>query len=129
MDIRDITQISRHHNNTVNLQYDVRDYEKNHLDFIPPMTSWLNTASIVQHLDLVVTVDTAIAHMAGTLGVPCMMMSAIPGDWRWGTSGELTPWYKSMRIFRQRKIGEWGPVIQDVNEAIESREWVAWRVK
>lgn len=76
---------------------------------------WTDTAAIVAGLDLVITVDTAMAHLAASLGVETWMFARMGGCWRWGASGERTPWYPSMTIIRQKRHGDWhGPVAEVV---------------
>ncbi len=81
------------------------------LDAGPRIRDWDDTAALLEGLDALVTVDTAIAHLAGAMGrrvwtlVPC-----IP-DWRYGLAGEVSPWYPSMRLFRQTRRGDWDPVL------------------
>jgi tetratricopeptide (TPR) repeat protein len=70
----------------------------------------LDTAALVQELDLVVTSDTVTAHLAGALGVPVWVALSTSPDWRWLAEREDTPWYPNMRLFRQRSRGAWGPV-------------------
>lgn len=82
-----------------------------------------DTAAILQTLDLVITVDTSVAHLAGAIGVPVWVMLPTYVDWRWMTERTDSPWYPSMRLFRQRELGEWGTVIEEVREAL--REWCA----
>ena len=72
----------------------------------------LETAALIQELDLVVTSDTVTAHLAGALGVPVWVALSTSADWRWLTEREDTPWYPNMRLFRQRSRGEWGPVFE-----------------
>ncbi|MBM3568950.1 MAG: tetratricopeptide repeat protein [Alphaproteobacteria bacterium] len=72
------------------------------------------TARVMAELDLVVTVDTATAHLAGALGRPCWVLLRAMPDWRWGLEGERTPWYPDLRLFRQSKPGDWN----DVREAV-----------
>jgi tetratricopeptide (TPR) repeat protein len=74
--------------------------------------AFVDTAAIlVGGLDLLITTDTALAHLAGALGVPCwVLLQAVP-DWRWGLSGTLSPWYESLRLYRQPQPGAWGPVL------------------
>lgn len=83
---------------------------------------WEDTAAIVKGLDLVITVDTAIAHLAGSLGVETWLLSRAGGCWRWGSSGERTPWYPSMRIYRQQVLCEWGPTVARVVSDLKA--WV-----
>ena len=68
--------------------------------------------------------DTAIAHLAGTLGVPCYLLMPLIVDWRWGMTGDTTEWYRSMRIFRQTKLGDWTPVVEAVREALRKKEYL-----
>jgi len=77
-----------------------------------------DTAEAISHLDLIVSVDTAVAHLAASLGKPTWILLPICPDWRWGVSGEQTPWYPSARLFRQTAFGEWDPVIHRVREEL-----------
>jgi hypothetical protein len=70
----------------------------------------VDTAAAMQHLDLVVTADTAIAHLAGALGVRVFVALATRADWRWFRSASDTPWYPTMTLFRQSRAGDWGEV-------------------
>lgn len=72
------------------------------------------TAAVISALDLVITVDTAVAHLAGSLGKPVWLLVAYASDWRWMLGRDDTPWYPSMRIFRQKNPGEWGVVMERV---------------
>jgi uncharacterized protein (TIGR03032 family) len=75
------------------------------------------------HLDLVITVDTSAAHVAGALGLPVWtLLSAVP-DWRWALAGETTPWYPTMRLFRQPWPGDWAAVAAQVAQALA--QWAA----
>ena len=83
------------------------------------LTDMADTAALIANLDLVISVDTAVAHLAGALGKPCWLLlpDYLP-DWRW-LSGRLdTPWYPSMRLFRQPAIGGWAPLISHVAEEL-----------
>jgi tetratricopeptide repeat protein/glycosyl transferase family 9 (putative heptosyltransferase) len=74
-----------------------------------------DTAAIVAGLDLVITVDTAVAHLAGAMGKPCWtLLTARNTDWRWGRSGSHSPWYPSMRLYRQATPGDWIPTVDQV---------------
>ncbi len=72
--------------------------------------AFLDTAAAMQALDLVVTSDTAIAHLAGALGVPVWLALSYAPDWRWMLERDDTPWYPTMRLFRQHTLGDWPPV-------------------
>ena len=78
------------------------------------LTDFAETAAAISGLDLIVTVDTAVAHLAGSLGKPVWLLLAYAADWRWMLDREDSPWYPSMRIFRQKRPGEWGDVIAHV---------------
>jgi hypothetical protein len=67
-----------------------------------------------------VTVDTMIAHLAGALGAPVWTLLPYAPNWRWQSRGETTPWYPSMRLFRQTRPGDWAGVVQDVAAALEA---------
>lgn len=73
----------------------------------PAAGAFLDTAAILPHLDLVVAVDSAVAHLAGAAGVPAWVLLSTAADWRWGVGRADTPWYPSVRLFRQRTLGDW----------------------
>jgi len=77
-----------------------------------------DTASLIASLDLVISVDTAVAHIAGALGKPVWTMLSFAPDWRWLTDRLDSPWYPTMRLFRQKAWGDWGSVISDVADAL-----------
>jgi ADP-heptose:LPS heptosyltransferase len=73
------------------------------------------TAAILMGLDLVITADTALAHLAGALGVRVwVVLQAVP-DWRWLTDRSDSPWYPTMRLFRQRALGDWSELFERVS--------------
>lgn len=86
-----------------------------------PVTDWTgelndfnDTAALIDNLDLVLTVDTAVAHLAGAMGKPVwVLLPAVP-DWRWMLGRKDSPWYPTMRLFRQAKTGNWDDVIQKI---------------
>lgn len=84
-------------------------------------TDWIDTAAIVAGLDLVITVDTAVAHLAASLGVETWCLLRKGGCWRWLTTGDRTCWYPSMRLYRQPVLHEWGPVIDRVVTDLKQR--------
>ncbi|WP_244410904.1 glycosyltransferase family 9 protein [Nitrospirillum viridazoti] len=74
-----------------------------------------NTAALVQGLDLVISVDSAVAHLAGALGRPVWLLNRFDSCWRWLEAGvETSPWYPNLTQFRQPAAGEWGPVMAAV---------------
>jgi tetratricopeptide (TPR) repeat protein len=80
--------------------------------------AFLDAAAILRCVDLLVTSDTAIAHLAGGLGVPCWLCLMHEPDWRWMPRGATTPWYASMRLFRQPAPGDWASVYAEVADAL-----------
>ena len=76
--------------------------------------NFAETAAIMNDLDLVITVDTANAHLAGALNKKTWLMLPYDCSWRWGQEGETTPWYPSMKLFRQPKSGDWETVINQI---------------
>ena len=100
------------------LQVDATAEQKEEFLFAPQLSTWHDTALAMLDLDAVVTVDTAVAHLAGTLGVPTILLLPLITDWRWGMYTPTTPLYPTMRIFRQTKLGDWSPVIKEVQEAL-----------
>ena len=75
-------------------------------------------AAATENLDLIITVDTAMAHLAGALGRPVWVMLAFPTDWRWRLERENSPWYPTLRLFRQEQTGEWEPVLNRVQNEL-----------
>ena len=80
---------------------------------------FLETAAMIQACELVITSDTAVAHLSAGLGQTTWLLLNKTPDWRWGLSGENTFWYPSMRLFRQTSPGDWNQVIQDVRDALQ----------
>jgi hypothetical protein len=83
----------------------------------------LPLAAVISQLDLVITVDTLAAHLAGALGVPAWIMLQKTADWRWMMDREDSPWYSSLRLFRQTRQGDWTGVVEEVQHALE--DWAA----
>ena len=77
-----------------------------------------DTAAIISQLDLVITVDTSVAHLAGALGRPAWVLLPKQPDWRWQLAAERSPWYPNLRLFRQHDNRGWGPVVADVQAAL-----------
>jgi Flp pilus assembly protein TadD len=83
------------------------------------LDDWADTAGLIVGLDLVIAVDTAVAHLAGALGKPVWMLNRFDSCWRWFLHRDDTPWYPSMRLFRQTSRGDWAGVIERVGQALE----------
>jgi hypothetical protein len=79
---------------------------------------WEDTAAAASQLDHVVTVDSAVAHLSGAMGIPVWVLVPFSPDWRWGLASDETPWYPSMKLFRQRAPGDWDGVIERVRAAL-----------
>jgi tetratricopeptide (TPR) repeat protein len=88
-------------------------------DHIGEIHNFADTATVIMELDLIISVDTAVAHLAGALGKPVWTLLPFVPDWRWGLEGETTSWYPTMRLFRQPRLGDWDSVIHRVKEELE----------
>ena len=117
----DFAELTKLDAQLVNLTYQKPPIEGT-IDPMPMVRDWVTTAHIISELDMVITVDTAVAHLAATLGKPTICMLPSQGvDWRWMDKGESTPWYPSMRLVRKRKDQSWrecvGGVVASLREA------------
>jgi len=88
------------------------------LDVADRLTDFAETAALIEVLDLVITVDTAVAHVAGALGKPVWLLSRFDACWRWMRDRDDSPWYPTMRLFRQSTPGDWGEVMRRVVGAL-----------
>jgi len=107
----------------VSLQRDARPEELsrlgvNVLDASPGLTDFFDTAAMIASLDLVISTDTAVCHLAGALGVPTWVLLDAGADWRWLQERSDSPWYASMRLFRQKRSGDWDAVAEAVKQAL-----------
>ena len=89
---------------------------------LPSTADFTETAAAIAHLDLIVSVDTSVAHLAGALGKPVWILLPHVADWRWLTDREDSPWYPSARLFRQPQPGAWKLVIDRVADALS--HWI-----
>ena len=87
-------------------------------DWMDDCDDFMDTAALVNNLDLVISVDTAIVHLAGALGKPIWLLNRYGSEWRWGLESERSPWYPSMRIFRQREATGWDCVMAQVADEL-----------
>jgi tetratricopeptide (TPR) repeat protein len=107
------------------LQKDIRPDDKALLDTLPVrqvshlLKDFGDTAALCDLMDLVITVDTSVAHLAGALGKPFWVMLPTPFEWRWLEHGSSNPWYPSATVFRQEQIGVWEPVVAEVAAALK----------
>ena len=84
------------------------------VDLTAHLTDFAETAALLHHLDLVISIDTAVCHLAGAMGKPVWMLLAYAADWRWMLDREDSPWYPTMRLYRQPKPGDWGSIVAKV---------------
>jgi ADP-heptose:LPS heptosyltransferase len=90
----------------------------NLVDLTARFADFADTAAVIANLDLIISVDTAVAHLAGAMGKPTwLLLKAVP-DWRWMMSRSDSPWYPTMRLFRQPVPGDWAWVIDDAAEQL-----------
>lgn len=90
-------------------------------DFDSGPDSFLDAAAVMANCDPIVTSDTSIAHLAGALGHPVYLALKHVPDWRWLAAGKNSPWYPTMRLFRQIERGEWGTVFAEIATAVRAR--------
>ncbi|WP_280710524.1 tetratricopeptide repeat-containing glycosyltransferase family protein [Bradyrhizobium sp. BR13661] len=109
----------------VSLQKGIRDEDRAFLvertdiiDLTEQLTDFSDTAALVSCLDLVISVDTSVVHLAGALGAPVWTMLPFNPDWRWLLHRDDSPWYRSMRLFRQPARGDWTSVVDQVRSAL-----------
>ena len=81
------------------------------------LNDFSDTAHLVRQLDLVISVDTAVAHMSGALNRPTWLLLPQNADFRWLKDRSDSPWYPSMRLFRQRQHGDWSGVVEELRQA------------
>ena len=121
-------QWRKHHRaSLVSLQLDGHDeaqvnslIQKGVLEQALHSPDWLQTAQVLESLDLLVSVDTSVAHLAGALGIPTVLILSAPADWRWGQSGCQTFLYDSMRLVRCAAPGDWSQALQQADMEVNS---------
>jgi ADP-heptose:LPS heptosyltransferase len=91
------------------------------IDWTAQLGDFSDTAAFVAELDLIISVDTAVAHLAGAMSRPVWTLLPFVPDWRWGAEGESTAWYSTMRLFRQPRPWDWEAVVGRVREELERR--------
>ena len=89
------------------------------IDYTDEINDFSDTAALIENLDLVISVDTAVAHLAGAMGRPVWTLLPFAPDWRWMLKREDSPWYPTMKLFRQSSPGDWNSVINNVLKELE----------
>ena len=109
----------------ISLQKDIPDTDRATLrdathvvDLGEGLTDFADAAAVTSQLDLVISVDTAVAHLAGALGKTTWVLLPFAPDWRWLMERETSPWYPTMRLFRQPGFGDWGSVLERVRNEL-----------
>ncbi|NEO87268.1 MAG: glycosyltransferase family 9 protein, partial [Spirulina sp. SIO3F2] len=87
----------------------------------PLIQDYGDTAKLINQLDLVITVDTSVAHLAGAMGRPVWVLLCADPDWRWLKDRQDTPWYPTMRLFQQVQPQDWATVMTRVAQALQKR--------
>lgn len=88
------------------------------IDHSAALVDFFDTAALITLLDLVITIDTSVAHLAGALGKPAWILLHYNADWRWLLDRDDSPWYPTARLFRQHIPGDWDSVVSDVMRAL-----------
>ena len=114
------------------IQREIRETDREALRDYPALTNhsaaltdFAQTAALVASMDLVIAVDTAVLHLAGAMNVPAWAMLAHSADWRWMRDRDDSPWYPSLRLFRQKQRGDWSPVIEKIGANLD--QWAISR--
>ena len=122
-----IPLVSQHQVRWISLQKEVRGSDEPCLASTPAilrlgeeLVDFADAAALIENLDLVITVDTAVAHLAGAVGKPVWILLPWVADWRWLQGREDSPWYPTARLFRQSAARDWVPVIKRVDDALQS---------
>ena len=105
----------------VSLQKDAGSSGLPILDLMSEANDFADTAALIASLDLVISVDTAVAHLAGALGRPVWLLDRFDPDWRWLLGRRDSPWYPSLNIYRQPTAGDWGAVVDSVLADLRAR--------
>jgi tetratricopeptide (TPR) repeat protein len=95
-----------------------RDEDQRIVDFTNDIADFADTAALVDQLDLVISVDTSTAHLAGALGKPVWILNRVDTCWRWLLQRNDSPWYRSARLFRQSRLGQWDDVLGAIAQAL-----------
>jgi hypothetical protein len=91
--------------------------------FDAEITDFEDTAALIAEMDLIITVDTSLAHLAGSMGRNCWVMLPFNPDWRWLLDREDSPWYPSIRLFPQKHLGDWAGLLEEMRSALSAHVW------
>lgn len=123
--LKDFTQVLLNNVEFFCLQKDIRDTDRDLLKSTPrivdlsaQLTDFSDTAAVIELLDVVITVDTSVAHLAGALGKPVWVLLPFAPDWRWLINRNDTDWYRQAKLFRQPKLYDWSSVLNEVRQAL-----------
>lgn len=112
------------------LQKDLTDEERKFLSKFPNvidlsgnLRDFDDTASALESTDLVITIDTAIAHLAGAIGKETWVLLKLGAAWRWKIEGSTSSWYKTAKLFRQTEFGDWRPVLQEIHTGLAGKSF------
>lgn len=95
---------------------------ENLIDHSGELLTLADTAALASNMHLIITIDSVLVHVAGALGLPTWLLLPDHYEWRWTRSGQATPWYPSVRVIRQRRLGCWSEVIQEVRNELATRK-------
>jgi len=115
------------HTRFFNVQIPISENDQQYLaqhavvDLSSRITSFTDTAAIIDHMDIVISIDTSVAHLAGAMGKPVFTLLPYVADWRWQQNRDDSPWYPTMRLFRQTSDGDWRQVMERVRQAIQQQ--------
>jgi ADP-heptose:LPS heptosyltransferase len=111
----------------MSLQKEIPDQDRRVLESMPKITclgeklsDFADTAALIENLDMVIAVDSAVVHLAGAQGKPVWIMLRRSGEWRWLLERSDSPWYPTARIFRQKNPGDWAGVVSDVIQQLQA---------
>lgn len=126
IDLSQFSQIFSADASFVVLQKDIGSEESellarfsNVYEFSSKIVDFYDTACLIENLDLVVSIDTSVAHLSGGLGKPTMLLLKHIPDWRWLTSGDESPWFKSLKLLRQCKRDDWSPILEKIRVDVD----------
>jgi ADP-heptose:LPS heptosyltransferase len=88
--------------------------------FADDLKDFSDTAALIELMDLVITIDTSVAHLAGAMGKPVWILLHYNRDWRWLLDRDDSPWYPTAKLFRQQEIGNWAGVIDQVKNELRT---------